>query len=145
MHEAAGTGTRLVEGATTTNQSKTATATSSSASWWIRWIGWMCNLRCPQCFRNPERWGMFCWTFFFGSRFVGGCLRSFEVGWQGVSNLDILEFMAVVSLWLVWFRSRCRGSTYSGLSVSWLKCYCDIFSIFPLGSLVPGNLRPHGN
>lgn len=42
--QAAGTGTRLVEGATTTKQSKTATTTSSSASWWIRW---MCNLRCP--------------------------------------------------------------------------------------------------
>ena len=33
--QAAGTGTRLVEGATTTNQSKTATTTSSSASCWV--------------------------------------------------------------------------------------------------------------
>ena len=55
------------------------------------------------------------------TRLAGGCFAELffwkQVCWRVFKN--ILEFMAVVSLWLVWFRSRCRGSTYnSGLSVS---------------------------
>lgn len=60
--EAAGTGTRLIEGATTTNQSKTATTTSTSASW-SRW--WMCNWGgVPNSWIKPEKWGWELLLFF---------------------------------------------------------------------------------